>query len=256
MTASVNDSGRVSADAIAGRSFTGAFRGYDKNEVRSFLADLARQHQALIDRASEAENRLDDLRGRLESVEGLLQSADEKYQEAQARLEDMESERLSAEPESIPDSQQDAVKVFGEKVTEVLQIAVAAGNSIRAEAEAWASQRRQEADQEAADTLSSARQEVASIVAREETNVERLRTTEEALRTWLRAAHAAIGQVLDQPVVGTGELAAVLGKIREIGPSTEPGSPESVETEVFGPVMTDESQAFIPMPTVLTSYLG
>lgn len=256
MTASGNDSASLSADGVAGRSFAGAFRGYDRNEVRRFLSDLARQQKALIDRASDAESRLDDLRGRLESVEDLLKSADDKYQEAQARLDDMESEGPSVEPQPVPDSQQDAVKAFGEKVTEVLQIAVAAGNSIRAEAEAWASQRRLEADQEAADTVASARQEVATIVAREETNVERLRSTEEALRSWLRAAHTAIGQVLDQPVVGPGELAAVLGRIREIGPSTEPDEPGPAEGELFGPVMTDESQAFIPMPTVLTSNLG
>jgi cell division septum initiation protein DivIVA len=249
----------TASEEIACPPFSGAFRGFDKNEVRTFLAELSRHHKALVDRASEAETRLDDLKNRLESVEELLQSADEKYQAAQARLEEMEQERPVAVPPPEPDPEQDAVKVFGEKVTEVLQIAVAAGNSIRAEAETWASQRRLEADRLAADTLASARQEVAEIVAHEETNVEQLRTTEQGLRNWLRAAHAAIGQVLEQPVVEPGALAAVLGKVRgELGPAEETVELDEVDEDIeaWEPVPIDEGQSFIPMPTVLTSYLG
>jgi DivIVA domain-containing protein len=254
MTAANNDTASRGMD-VASRTFSASFRGFDRNEVRRFLAELADQQRALIARASEAESRMEDLRGRLESVEGLLQSADEKYQAAQARLEEMENERPVAEVQQQADPEQDAVKIFGEKVTEVLQIAVAAGNSIRAEAEAWATQRRQEADDLAASTLASARQEVADIVAREQTNVEQLRTTEEALRSWLQAAHSAIGRVLEQPVVDPAALASVMDGIHELGPSRESFTVEE-RVEVWVPVATDQDQAFIPMPTVLSSYEG
>jgi DivIVA domain-containing protein len=223
MTAAERDGDQVAE--IAGRSFGSAFRGFDKAEVRAFLVDIADQQRGLEHRAAAAESRLEELRGRLESVEQLLKSADEKYVAAQAHLEEIEAERKEAEAQPPPGPALDAVKVFGERVTEVLQIAVAAGDSIRAEAEAWASQRRQEAIDHAETTIASARQEVAEIVAREETTVDQLRSTEEALRSWLQAAHSAIGQVLAQPAVGPGELAAVVGKIREIGPSS-PEPPE------------------------------
>ena len=225
-------------DDITSRSFAASFRGFDKAEVRKFLADVAVQQQVLAFRAQEAEARLDDLRGRLESVEDLLRAADEKYEAAQAQLDELESRPPEPEIQLVAVPEQDAVKAFGEKVTEVLQIAVAAGNSIRAEAESWASQRRREADEQAATTLASARQEVADIVAQEETNVDQLKSAERALRSWLRAAHTAIGQVLEQPVVEPRELSAVMRAIREIGPSQgtgewiQPGPQDELEHEI------------------------
>jgi DivIVA domain-containing protein len=245
--------GMTAIDEIATRSFSGAFRGFDRTEVRSFLNELAGQQKALVERAAEAESRLDDLKSRLESVEELLQSADEKYQQAEARLEEMEKERSASAAEPVAHPEHDAVQAFGEKVTEVLQIAVAAGNSIRAEAEAWASQRRQEADELAANTLASARQEVADIVAREQTSVDQLRTTEQALRSWLQAAHSAIGRVLEQPIVEPGALAQVLGGLHELGPAPQAPEPEE---DVWSPPVTEETQTLVPRPTVLTSYLG
>ena len=256
---------------ISSRSFAAAFRGFDRAEVRKFLADVAVQQQAFADRAEEAEGRLEELRVRLESVEDLLRAADEKYQAAQEHLEELESRPAEPETNAVAEPEKDAIKAFGEQVTEVLQIAVAAGNSIRAEAESWASQRRQEADEQAANTLASARQEVADIVAREETNVDQLKSTEEALRSWLRAAHAAIGQVLDQPSVEREELTSVMGRIRELGPSSSTDAwsdpvdrDEPVERdEPIGedePIERDEPvgepQPYIPAPTMLSSYFG
>jgi DivIVA domain-containing protein len=230
------DAGGDQVAGIAGRSFGSAFRGFDKAEVRAFLADVAEQQRGLEHRAAAAESRLEELRARLESVEQLLKSADEKYVVAQAHLEEIEAERREAAAQPLPGPELDAVKVFGERVTEVLQVAVAAGDSIRAEAEAWASHRRQEAIEHAETTIAFARQEVAEIVAREEMTVDQLRSTEEALRSWLQAAHSAIGQVLAQPAVGPGELAAVVGKIRELGPSSsEPSEPEpSTDSDEVG----------------------
>ena len=233
-------------DDITARSFAASFRGFDKAEVRRFLADVAVQQQLLAFRAQEAEARLDDLRGRLESVEDLLRAADEKYEAAQAQLDELESRPPEPEIQLVALPEQDAVKAFGEKVTEVLQIAVAAGNSIRAEAESWASQCRREADEQAATTLASARQEVADIVAQEETNVEQLKSAERALRSWLRAAHTAIGQVLEQPVVEPRELSAVMRAIREIGPSLATGDwiqpgPQAELEEEPEPGLADEA---------------
>ena len=256
-------------DDITGRSFAASFRGFDKAEVRRFLADVAIEQQALAFRAQEAEARLDDLRGRLESVEDLLRAADEKYEAAQAQLDELESRPPELEIESVAVPEQDAVKAFGEKVTEVLQIAVAAGNSIRAEAESWASQCRREADEQAATTLASARQEVADIVAQEETNVEQLKSAERALRSWLRAAHTAIGQVLEQPIVEPRELSAVMRAIREIGPSQaagewiRPGPRDELEDEPEGELEdearnepVDELRPYLFEPTVQSSNFG
>lgn len=209
---------------ISHRTFGTTFRGFDRGEVRTFLSELAEQQQALVERAEQAESVVEDLRTRLESVEQLLKSADEKYATAEAHLAELESDR--GETESNPPSDPElAVKAFGEKVTEVLQIAVSAGNSIRSEAEAWASQRRNEAEEQAANAIASAQREVAEIVAREETNVDQLKAAEQALRNWLQAAHSAIGQVLERPAVGPGELAAVIGRIRELGPPSAPEQP-------------------------------
>jgi hypothetical protein len=83
-------------------------------------------------------------------------------------------------------------------------------------------------------------------------------STENALRTWLRAAHTAIGQVLEQPIVERGELSSVIGRIREIGPSqmTDAWNPvergESVERDE--PV--EEPRPEIPEPTMLSSYFA
>lgn len=222
------------AGEIAEQTFGTAFRGFDRAEVRKFLSEIGVEQQALVDRAAEAESRLEDLRSRLESVEQLLETADRKYQTAQTHLAEIESDREAAAAATNrppPDPELEAVKIFGEKVTEVLQIAVAAGNSIREEAESWALQHRDQAEQDAANAIASARREVAEIVAREETTVDQLRATEQALRNWLEAAHSAIGQVLEQPAVGPGDLAAVLGRIRELGPSSEsPGVDEPAES--------------------------
>ena len=214
---------------IAEQTFGTVFRGFDRGEVRKFLSEIGAQQRALVDRAAQAEARVEDLRSRLESVEQLLETADQKYQAAQTNLVVIESERAAAAAtanQPPPDPELEAVKFFGEKVTEVLQIAVAAGNSIREEAETWASQLRVQAEQDASNAIASARREVAEIVAREETTVDQLRATEEALRKWLEAAHSAIGQVLEQPTVGSGDLAAVLGRIRELGPSSESPEPD------------------------------
>lgn len=247
----------VAAGEIAEQTFGTAFRGFDRAEVRKFLSEIGAQQQALVDQAAKAESRLEDLRSRLESVEQLLETADQKYQAAQSHLAEIESDRASgagAGNGPPPDTELDAVKLFGERVTEVLQIAVAAGNSIREEAEAWALHHRDQAEQDAANAIASARREVAEIVAREETTVDQLRATEQALRNWLEAAHSAIGQVLEQAAVGPGDLAAVLGRIRELGPSSESqevdepaeSAAESEERSEFHPV--NEAVA-PPMPS-------
>ena len=233
------------AREIAEQSFGTAFRGFDRTEVRKFLSEIGAQQQALVDQAARAESRLEDLRSRLASVEQLLETADQKYQAAQAHLAEIESERAeegAANPP--PDPELEAVKVFGERVTEVLQIAVAAGNSIREEAETWALQHRDQAEQDAANAIASARREVAEIVAREETTVDQLRATEQALRNWLEAAHSAIGQVLEQAAVGPGDLAAVLGRIRELGPSSEPRQVEEAAESAESAADSDEASEF------------
>jgi hypothetical protein len=93
---------------------------------------------------------------------------------------------------------------------------------------------------------------VAEIVAREQTSVDQLRTTEQALRSWLQAAHSAIGRVLEQPIVEPGALAQVLGSLHELGPARQAAEPE----DLWSPAETEEAQTLVPMPTALTSYLG
>ena len=57
-------------DDIINRSFDGALHGYDKSQVREFLAQVASEHKAVVTKVEEAESTLEAVQSRLESLDG------------------------------------------------------------------------------------------------------------------------------------------------------------------------------------------
>jgi DivIVA domain-containing protein len=213
-------------DDIAAQEFSAALRGFDREEVRHFLTELADEHRNLVARAEYAEARLDDARGKLQSVQELLRAADDKYRAAQSHLAGVEAERASM-VRRYDDPQDRAAQVLGDKVTDVLQAALRAADSIRAEAEEWSADYRQQAAEEANAAVALARREVAELLAQEEATVERLRSTRESLVSWLQAAHGGIGRVLEQSTVGPSDMAALAPEIHQLLAPVPASSPDA-----------------------------
>lgn len=232
--------------------FSTAVRGFDRNEVRHVLAELADSHADLMARAERAEARLEDARTQLASVEKLLRDADGKYQAAQSHLAEVENER-AAQRQRYAETQDGAAREFSEKVTEVLQAAMAAARSIRAEAEEWAADHRRQAAEDAHTMVASARHEVAEMRAREEAAVAHLQDTQLSLRNWLQAARVAVGRMLDQPLEDLDELAVrrvELPELDAVGEGRESTGRSWESVALSGP---NQAQAgTVPGPTGIT----
>ena len=225
------------ADDIISRSFDGALHGYDKSQVREFLALVADEHKAVAAKVEEAESNLEVLQSRLESLDELVRASGERCRAAEERIAELEAaesrvtqleaqleaqqaaaQSRLAELESELETQrealvsvnagpEDAAKQIGDEVTAVLQAAVAAGQAMRSEAETWAEQLRREVGDEVAELRRVARAEVADVVGRGEERLEQLRASEATLRTWLRDAQSTIEVLLSEPEVPVIQLA-------------------------------------------------
>jgi DivIVA domain-containing protein len=195
----------MNVEDITNRTFDAVLHGYDKAEVRDFLSEVAAEYGAVLSRVNEADANLEALRDRLERLDEVVRSSDGRHREAEARIAELEAEKLTLVA-AAPATPDDAAKQVGEEVTSVLQAAVAAGQSIRAEAESWAAQLRREVREDVDSRLAEARQEMNGLIEREQETLERLRTNERELRKWLREARSSIDEALKEPGLETQDL--------------------------------------------------
>lgn len=160
-------------DEISSRQFGSAVRGWDKDEVSAFLAEVADDYRAAMNEAALARSDRAELSLRTERLEELLRSADGLCQDAREATKAAEAQRDAAlgqvaaleraltEARTEAEAATRAVQVapptstegyaqVGEEVTAVLRTAGEAAGSMRAEAERWAADTRGKADQYAA----------------------------------------------------------------------------------------------------------
>lgn len=229
-------------DDITNRSFDGALHGYDKSQVREFLAQVADEHKVVAANVDEAESNLEALQSRLESLDELVRTSGERCRAAEERIAELEAaERRVTELEAQLEAEkaaadsrvadleaeleeqrealmsanaapEDAARQIGDEVTSVLQAAVAAGQAMRSEAETWAEQLRKEVNDEVSELRRVARSEVADAVGRGEERLEQLRANEATLRTWLREAQSTIEVLLSEPGVQVVQLSDPLAQ--------------------------------------------
>lgn len=186
----------MNPEELANHPFDSSLHGYDKTQVREFLGQVGREFQAVLSRVTEAETRLGDLAQRLESADDLLRAADERFYMAQSRVTELEGENQELlSSREAPD--EDVARHVGSEVTAVLQAAVAAGQTIRAEAEALAEQLRNDTIKELNERVSAARQEIDDLVAQEQERIQGLRSQEVALRAWMQDAQATFARLLE-----------------------------------------------------------
>lgn len=77
-------------DDITSRTFDGALHGYDKSQVREFLAQVANEHKAVVAKVEEAESTLEAVQSRLESLDELVRTSGERCRAAEDRIAELE----------------------------------------------------------------------------------------------------------------------------------------------------------------------
>ncbi len=131
---------------IAGREFSSSFRGYDPDEVRRFLRDLAEQYQtasALRPELERSKARLGDLQTANEALETRIVELETELARRSNLIESLtrRAERAEAlsDPSAWDDTQIDAL--VGAETAHVLEAARTAAATIRSRAEADAAAR-------------------------------------------------------------------------------------------------------------------
>ena len=200
----------VTPDVISGASFSSTLRGYDKDEVRAFLDDIAQRVTELQEEAENAHLSLGDRIGRL--LQDAKDNADEIVERAQAEAS-QEREVAAADTKKVRE-EADAYSLdtrtqadeYARKTREdadayserTQQEATDEGTRVRAEADTDARSTRQAAEEDKARRIQEADERVAQLEDREKQV--RLRLT--ALGEQLEAMTAEI-KVLGTPAETT-----------------------------------------------------
>lgn len=185
----------MTPEDLAHQPFDSSLHGYDKVQVRDYLGQVGREYQAVLSRVTQAEANLGELARRLESAESLLRATDDRLSLEQARTAELERENqeLLATRHS---SDADVARQVGDEVTAVLQAAVAAAQSIRADAEVTGEQMRTDLIKELTERVEGAREEIARIVACEQERLQDLRSQQSSLRAWMQEAQESFAHLL------------------------------------------------------------
>lgn len=215
-----------SIDRIRNASFAHAVRGYDRNEVDSFLRELAEWLESGGDEAAGSEL----VRAELERVgERTTSILTEAHDAAQAIREDATREvrQQLVDANVTAESLRGSAEEYSEKTREE---ADAYGRRTRADADAYAEQSRADADVEAAEIRADANEQAQKIVADanrrkdeiESTVAELERRRDEVLAELERLATGIAGTATQHRGPGTGD---------EPPPEQETGPPATEEQE-------------------------
>ncbi|MBW3664667.1 MAG: DivIVA domain-containing protein [Actinobacteria bacterium] len=164
----------LTPDEIASREFLISLRGYDRDEVASFLRQVAEEHA--------------HLQRRIRELESELETADDVGTAPVVR-----QEASAARPSSDP---RDAFRALGEETTRILVAAEESAQTIKQRAEERAKQELETARREARDEVESARRTASKIVAdaerRRNSVAEDIRNLESMRDGFLRDLRSAI----------------------------------------------------------------
>ncbi len=194
----------LSPDDISQRRFLVALRGYDRDEVSTFLREVADEVRAL--------------RARVAELQAEVARADER----------------SASGDADPRA---AFQALGEETTRILVAAEESARDIEARAAAAAEAQRDEAARDARDTLEKANRQAARTIAEAErrrdaiaAEIAGLREERDRFVQGLRASMASIGGVvggLDEPSPGP----EAAGSVTPEPEAPQPVAPEPVRVE-------------------------
>jgi len=226
----VADSKRPSPAGFGRRTFSTAFRGFDQEEVRSYLEALAKEFRELRERITELEGELEAERGKVVVVDAprvdvaaitsalgeetarVLRTAQEAADDLRTRAEDGAARALKEAHEEAARIRGAAETVLAERTAE----AEAAAATIRTDAESAAAKLREEATAASEGTIAdaiaqgkdmlgqaqAARERVLSDLARRRkvalAQLDSLRAGRERLDGSLRAARVELDRIADE----------------------------------------------------------
>lgn len=145
----------LAPEDIAAKSFTNAFRGANRDEVRAYLRKVAREYRLVSERVGDTEAKLAAITTRVAQVEDMLRSADELYRAAQDHVRQLETDRATAVEDAR--SGEDLATEVGDQVVQVLRDATSAAHAIQADAKARAERARSDAEEQSAVIAQAAR---------------------------------------------------------------------------------------------------
>ncbi len=201
-----------SSEQIRRREFATIRRGYDPDQVRTYLEQIATGVETLERELREA--RLQPVPE--ESIVALTEPAEDPYETLAARLADVlraadvESEKI------IEEARAEAARTIGEARTEA--------DRIRVDAQARAEDAREEGHEFLRDARIEAERLLSGLSARRETLVEQL----EAMRSKLVSVAHEIESAIDDDVIGI-----------EGAPSIDPTTPATEREEPLDPRYED-----------------
>lgn len=167
------------ADQIRRREFTTARRGYEPDQVREYLRQIADQVQSLEERLREA---------RLEAGRAASGAAD-PYQSLAGKMADVIRAADEHAERTVSEANEEAQKILGEARSQA--------DRIRAESRARADEERRESSARLERSRADAERAIAGLSVRREGLVRELRELRERLLSMAGALPAANGPTID-----------------------------------------------------------
>jgi DivIVA domain-containing protein len=196
-----------SNEDLENTTFSSALRGYDRDEVDSFVRTVAQEMRELHQGRTE---KLYESLG--EEMGGLLQHARDSADEMTRSAEEAAAEtraQAEAEAQRINEAARDRARAL-------LEQAEQDATQARTEAEQDATQARTEAERDAAQTRSEAEQDATTRIAEATEKVQRLEATESETRIRLKALRE--------------ELASITNDLRMVEATPETESVQELES--------------------------
>jgi DivIVA domain-containing protein len=244
---SISTSSQVSPDEVARRTFRAVRRGFDPEEVRTYLEEVARQLRSFAERESDIRRELADAEHRAANpvldeatltdalgheTARVLRSAHDAANEVVAKAETAAAEMRSEAREELDRAEADAAALRGEAREEIEQTqerveAVLAER--QAQSEATVAEHRRRAQEESASIIESAHIEAESIVDQGRNEAREMVEEAQALRSRVLADLSRRRKVLhaqiEQLRAGREHLAETVRDVRR--------SIDSIADELF-----------------------
>ncbi|HET9732007.1 MAG TPA: DivIVA domain-containing protein [Acidimicrobiales bacterium] len=235
----------VLADAVRRRSFSGSVRGFDRNEVRDYLAQLGAELEEIGRRQEQLESDLREARGRAsnpvldeatitaalgQEAARILQSAHEAAADVRRRAEENAANVLREAHESAQQLNAESETLLAARTAEAESVAAGITQAASSEAEATIARARAEAEAAVADATARAEAMLADADARCRSMVANAeRSRDQVLSELMRRRRVVYAQV-EQLGAGRDSLLAAVASVKALIGDTE-AALESAEAD-------------------------